>query len=83
MKASNTVVSNLGASKVRFASHTKPLARFVLYIEPLIHTALRMHAEKVDVPKRDAADFLDKLNASDYFLLALMSDAAVEVTQLN
>ena len=63
------------------ASHEKPPCRLVLYIEPLIHVALRIRAERSqeDV-SHNASRFLAALSAAESYLqLALLADAAVEV----
>ncbi|CAJ1437951.1 unnamed protein product, partial [Effrenium voratum] len=76
-------VRSLKAAKHRMASHEKPLCRLVLYIEPLIHVALRIRAERSqeDV-SHDASRFLAALSAESYLQLALLADAAVEVGDL-
>ena len=77
-------VKNLRASKVRFASHSKPLSRLVLFIEPIITVALRILEERGrgDERAQRAVAFLNTVDSEKFLQLALMADAGVEAEHL-
>ena len=79
----NASVANLRAAKHRFESFIKPLARFVLYVEAITATALRIVAERGnEVAAQDAKSFLTFMNTERLLQAAMMADAADETAQL-
>ena len=79
----DSAVSNLRAAKHRFESYSKPLARFCLYVEAVIHVALRIVAERgSDSATQHAKAFLTYINNERLVQLAMMADAADEALKL-
>ena len=79
----DSAVSNLRAAKHRFESYSKPLARFCLYVEAVIHVALRIVAERgSDSAAQHAKAFLTYINNERLVQLAMMADAADEALKL-
>ncbi len=80
----DNILRNLSAAKHRFASHTRPLGRFVLQFEALLQTAKKIMVRRgeKDNGHSQAKEFLTGITEEIYLQLAMMADAAEEVLLL-
>ena len=79
-----TKIRNLGVAKHRFESISKPLGRFVIYLEATVATATwTIHMRQGRIEAVAMATFLDTFDEKDYLLLAMQADAADEGLMLT
>ncbi len=72
-------ISNLRASKHRFESYSKPMGRFILWLDAVLATAEHISVKRRgNVEGRDAETFLEYVDAEKILQIAMMSDAADE-----
>ena len=81
--ALQTQVRNLRAAKHRFESYSKPLGRLVLWCDAVIATAETISIKRKGQAEGTAAnEFLKEINEEKLLQLAMMADAADEVSGL-